>query len=222
MLAGCDESLSTIAADVAGLLDELEQLRGLAGRLADQHTEQQAVVERQRSQLDDLHAERSRARQWAEELRAAETRLKETDGRAASLELELGTLRETVSIRDRHVAEIEAELAGARQALRHRDATVGRATERLAGLELDREGVVTQAAGAHGSGEAFRRSTTGHVRFLGSPDGYRLESSDERCARPGDVIEIEGRSFLVTRVGSSPLPDDRRPCAFLTAGTSGP
>ena len=47
------------------------------------------------------------------------------------------------------------------------------------------------------------------------PDGYRLTTSDERCARPGDRLVVDEHSFLVTKVGRSPLPDDPRPCAFL-------
>ena len=85
-LAGCDESLSTIAADVAGLLDELEQLRDLAGRLADRHAEQEAVVERQRSELADLEVERLLARRRAEELQAAESLILSLSRRLRELE----------------------------------------------------------------------------------------------------------------------------------------
>jgi hypothetical protein len=218
-LAGCDESLSTIAADVAGLLDELEQLRDLAGRLADRHAEQEAVVERQRSELADLEVERLLARRRAEELQAAETRLAETDGRAASLELELGTLRQAATVRERQVAEIEAELTRTRQALRDRDAAVQRASERLAELERNCTSPAPKQVGVRIRDTPPERTQRGHVRFISFPDGYRLDTSDERCARPGDVIEVHGRSFVVTRVGRSPLPDDRRPCAFLMPGT---
>ena len=58
-------------------------------------------------------------------------------------------------------------------------------------------------------------TVTTHLRFVALPDGYRLTTSDERCARPGDRLVVDEHSFLVTKVGRSPLPDDPRPCAFL-------
>jgi hypothetical protein len=169
-LADCDESLSTIAADVAGLLDDLERLRAIAGQLADRHSEQEAAFARQQLELASLQDERSLVGRRADELREAERRLAESDGRVASLAQELVALRAAVAERDVQGREIEPSI--------------------------------------------------GHVRFLTYPDGYRLTSSDERCARAGDVVDVEGRWFLVTRVGRSPLPDDRRPCAFLTPDTS--
>ena len=173
-LADCDQTLSTIAADVAGLLEELAFLRAAAGQLADRQSEQDALFARQQLELAEHEAERVLARSRAAELDEAETRLRESDERAASLAQELQTLRTPAAARNRSpLSEV--------------------------GLE---------------------EPPTGHVRFVAYPDGYRLLSSDERCARSGDVVEVDGRSFLVTRVGRSPLPGDRRPCAYLTTDTS--
>ena len=60
----------------------------------------------------------------------------------------------------------------------------------------------------------------GHLRFAPFPEGYRLVASDERCALPGEVIELDERRFVVTRVGRSPFPADERPCAFLSSTTA--
>ena len=221
-LADCDETLSTIAVDVAGLLEELAFLRAAAGRLVERQSEQEALLARQQLELTKLEAERSLARSRTDELDAVETRLRESDGRAASLAQELQTLRGAAADRDREAAEIEAQLARTREALSDRESALRRARVRLEELESERRGPAAQetAAAPPASDVGPERASTGHVRFVAYPDGYRLLSSDERCARSGDVVEVEGRSFLVTRVGRSPLPGDRRPCAYLTTAAS--
>jgi len=60
-----------------------------------------------------------------------------------------------------------------------------------------------------------RATAHGHVLFAPFPEGYRLVGSDRPCPHPGEVVDAEGRSFVVARVGRSPLPTDDRSCAFL-------
>jgi hypothetical protein len=55
----------------------------------------------------------------------------------------------------------------------------------------------------------------GYLVFVWSPAGYTLR---ERSGEPPDVgAEVEdGESrFRVTKIAPSPLPGDRRPCAYL-------
>jgi len=59
----------------------------------------------------------------------------------------------------------------------------------------------------------------GHVLYAPFAEKYRLVASDEPCPKPGEVCDLDGRSFVVTRVGRSPFPADRRPCAFLRVRT---
>ena len=93
---------------------------------------------------------------------------------------------------------------------------------------VDGEPALAHAGGGPGEPEAAPAGTDapvrdadatllGHLRFAPFPDGYRLVASDERCAVPGDVVELDERLFVVTRVGRSPLPADVRPCAFLAS-----
>jgi hypothetical protein len=225
-LAGCDDSLSTLATDVAALLEELGRLRAAAGQLVHRHAEQEAVVARQQLELGRLEEERLFAQERADELHEAETRLRNSEVVAASLADELHTLRRTLADRDRHAAEVENELSRMRKALFEREALLRRDRALVLSLRLDAE---------QGGGDASRHdlasepprsrnetdgTTVGHVRFIASPDGYRLMSSNERCVRPDDIVDIEGRSFLVTGVGRSPLPGDVRPCAFLQRHTA--
>ena len=56
----------------------------------------------------------------------------------------------------------------------------------------------------------------GWVAFVASPDGYRLlERLRARHPPGGAVLELDGDAFVVLRLGPSPLPGDRRRCAFL-------
>lgn len=57
----------------------------------------------------------------------------------------------------------------------------------------------------------------GHILFVPSPSGYELVERDGTTPSIGEKIELAGRegSYAVTRVVRSPLPDDRRHCAYL-------
>jgi hypothetical protein len=51
--------------------------------------------------------------------------------------------------------------------------------------------------------------------FAGS-SGYNLLDAEGVVPAAGDPVSVPGtdEAYVVVRVGSSPLPDDARPCAF--------
>ena len=53
------------------------------------------------------------------------------------------------------------------------------------------------------------------ILFVASPSGYRLLESAGPAPSRGDRVELADGSFRVLRLGPSPLPGDRRRCAFL-------
>jgi hypothetical protein len=55
----------------------------------------------------------------------------------------------------------------------------------------------------------------GYLVFVWSPSGYRLEERQGDPPSPGSEIKDADKRFRVTKVASSPLPGDRRPCAYL-------
>jgi hypothetical protein len=55
----------------------------------------------------------------------------------------------------------------------------------------------------------------GWLAFASSPDGYRLLPQEGAAPERGATIELELGRFQVLRLGPSPLPGDRRRCAFL-------
>jgi hypothetical protein len=57
----------------------------------------------------------------------------------------------------------------------------------------------------------------GHVLFVWSPSGYALLSRAGEPPPVGSEVGISGGSRVVTKIGPSPLPGDRRPCAYLDA-----
>jgi hypothetical protein len=57
---------------------------------------------------------------------------------------------------------------------------------------------------------------TGHVLMWWSPSGYRLEEREGDAPAVGERVDGDGDGGqVVQKVGSSPLPDDARPCAYL-------
>ena len=44
---------------------------------------------------------------------------------------------------------------------------------------------------------------------------YELREREGATPAPGETVELEGESFVVARVGRSPLPYDRRSCVYL-------
>lgn len=54
-----------------------------------------------------------------------------------------------------------------------------------------------------------------HVLFISKPTGYELRQGDGDPPPLGATVEIDETSYVVSKVGASPLPQDRRPCAYL-------
>jgi len=55
---------------------------------------------------------------------------------------------------------------------------------------------------------------TDYLLFVWSPAGYSLREARGELPRVGQELEEDGRTIVVSKIGASPLPGDRRPCAF--------
>jgi hypothetical protein len=56
----------------------------------------------------------------------------------------------------------------------------------------------------------------GHVLFVSKPTGYELIEREGEPPAVGTVVDLDGQGrWFVSRVGPSPLPQDRRLCAYL-------
>jgi hypothetical protein len=56
----------------------------------------------------------------------------------------------------------------------------------------------------------------GHLLFVWKPSGYELREADGDVPSVGSEVEQDGTTFRVTKIAPSPLPGDRRQCAYLT------
>lgn len=57
-----------------------------------------------------------------------------------------------------------------------------------------------------------------HLLFLSKPSGYELLEQDGDPPGIGSKVECDGETLRVTKIAPSPLPGDRRPCAYLVSG----
>ena len=55
----------------------------------------------------------------------------------------------------------------------------------------------------------------GHVLFVWTPAGYEVLGRGGEAPQVGEEVGVSGGLRIVTKVGPSPLPGDRRRCAFL-------
>lgn len=187
-LDACDDTLTVIAADVVDLATQLRGLQEHAGGLERLLSDQDTVLAAKERELTRLAD-------------AVETARGDADVSSRALE----DMTARTDERDARTATLERELDALRVEITTRD---GQLAEARAELEVVR--------GTSASTERLRSNTRGHVRFVALPEGYRLAVSGEPCASAGDVLQVDGRAFRVDRIGSSPLPADDRPCAFLT------
>jgi hypothetical protein len=56
----------------------------------------------------------------------------------------------------------------------------------------------------------------GHLLFVWKTTGYELREADGDVPSVGSEVEQDGTTFRVTKIAPSPLPGDRRQCAYLT------
>jgi hypothetical protein len=56
----------------------------------------------------------------------------------------------------------------------------------------------------------------GHLLFVWKTSGYELREQEGDVPGVGAEVEQDGTAFRVTKVAPSPLPGDRRPCAYLS------
>ncbi len=54
-----------------------------------------------------------------------------------------------------------------------------------------------------------------HLLFVWKTSGYELVEQDGEAPAVGSEVELDGQQFRVTKLAPSPLPGDRRACAYL-------
>jgi uncharacterized protein (DUF3084 family) len=159
--------------------------------------EAQAEADTRRTRADAAAAEADRLRR---ELAAREAGLAE---RARHLDDAADQLRRAEGLRE-EVARREVELAAERE-------TVGRARDELAGALA----TASAGLGIAPSVAAAQVPADAHVLFVPAGASYRLVEVEGAPPPPGAEIAVDGGPHVVVRLGPSPLPGDRRRCAYL-------
>lgn len=97
------------------------------------------------------------------------------------------------------------------------DVRLREARDRLRRLEEQAERAAERPGEEGGAGTATVSARGGHVLFVPAPGGYLLVDRDGPSPQPGETVAPLGddAEYVVTKVASSPLPGDPRPCAFL-------
>lgn len=66
----------------------------------------------------------------------------------------------------------------------------------------------------YGTSENGGREASGHLLFVWSPSGWTLQEREGEAPPHGATVEAGDRLLRVTKLGPSPLPGDRRRCAY--------
>ena len=193
--------------------ERLEQLLAERRRELDEHAARFdasiADLERREELLRDSRASVERM-----------LRLRTTDLEAR--ETELTDFLRDFSERESHLADDEADLArrrgelGAvelrRAAVERREREVSAREERVTDVDSPLADIDTKL-----NSEQPDAALSTQLAFVPGLD-YRLVEIDHPGLFPGAAIELEGEEYLVARTGPSPLPRDRRRCAYLVRG----
>jgi hypothetical protein len=145
---------------------------------------------------------------------------------AAVEDLHLGQLEENwarLAAAEERLADTERELTTLRQKIQRRRAQSKRLIERvrkrdrriaeLSPIEPNEPAQPVEPTSSQHDADASR----GHLIFSQLAGRYALVERDGEPPKAGTMIEVPEigeETLLVDRVGTSPLPDDPRPCAF--------
>jgi DNA repair exonuclease SbcCD ATPase subunit len=169
---------------------------------------------RLRTREDELSAEDSI---WDEARREAERaggQLAELRVRLEEKEHELSEASASAAAWTARATELEAET----DTLAARVTAAGHVLEVLASTRFAANGADMSRQATPGNGHGQKTSgQTGVLYFVPQAEGYDLVERDGALPSVGETLEFGEQQFVVTKIGRSPLPFDRRSCVFLTA-----
>lgn len=115
------------------------------------------------------------------------------------------------------IAELEAELEAAVATREELVIATRLGAARINELGAEVASLRAEAEERHAEATAAAEAAAehAHLLFVPSADGYGLVEWPGPSPASGALLDVDGRSFLVRRVGASPLPGRRLRCAFL-------
>jgi hypothetical protein len=190
-----EEQTARLQATVEGLERREEQAARLRAAVEE-------MLRHGSAELDERHAELS---QLASRLREREEQLREQERAIAVRKQELGAVelrRAAVERREQAAVERESALEAAAAEVRRRELEL---------RDAEQAAAAPPRAPVTAAGEP---EASGHVLFF-ADDAYLVVERDGPPPAVSSALELNGKSYVVTRVGRSMLPEDGRPCAFL-------
>jgi chromosome segregation ATPase len=201
----------------------LERERDLADQEARLEERERALAAREQEAAaagDELAEREARLDALAGELETRTRHVEAAAAQAAALRRELAAQEASMTSRARALADTaerarllerrQTEVAARETALEEERRSLEQAREELAGA-------VASASTGLGLEAPARAGETAqaHVLFVPAGESYRLVELDGAPPQAGEPVEHDGVAYQVTRVGPSPLPGDRRRCAYL-------
>ena len=193
LIAERGRELEERSAQIRAAVEELEHREERAREL---HFRVEQILREGAAELDLRQAELS--------VRSAELDTRETS--VAKAETAVEDRRRALGAVELRAAAVERR----EEAVRLRETELEHRAVELADLarQLEEVGTAIEAAKAHPAREDE------HVA-LATADGYRLVARPGAPPEPGDLVELEDRSYRCVRITGSPFPRDDRRCAVL-------
>lgn len=199
--------------------ERLEEFLAERRRELDEHAarfdETIADLERREELIRDSRASVERL------LRLGTTDLEAREADLADLVLELTEREAVLRAAEVELARRRGELGAVelrRAAVERREQALAAREERIAALEArfaERDDVA-----ARSEEPPAGSATAAQLAFVPGP-GYRLVEIEQVELATGMTLELDGVQYVAARVGPSPLPGDRRRCAYLVLGARG-
>lgn len=115
-----------------------------------------------------------------------------------------------------HRDELETRLEDAERRVEERTKQISEVEHALAETRSELARLRTRLAERDRQNASRETPPTEHVLFVAGSNGYEILERDGAPPETGERVALEdGGVQLVARVAPSPLPGDRRPCAYL-------
>jgi hypothetical protein len=173
-------------------------------------------LEEQAARFEQALADLERREQMVRDMRASVDRM-----------LHLGTT--DLTARESVIEEVSREVEERQTRLLADEAELARRRSDLGAVELKREAIehreravaAREARLAAAGAEAEEQDPSVSLLFVPGST-YRLVEIESRELAAGSEVEVDGSTYVVSRLGRAPLPGDRRTCAYLERASDVP
>jgi len=213
-LAELQENLSATDETLGIEMHAREQAQRDAKRLHDELADRDARVAKLAEQVESLEAELEVV---VAEREQSQRKLRSRERRVEKLESTLAELRVAETAAVEPVVPVETEQPAPVEVEQPMVPTVDARMEPKAKAKTEPEAKAEpKAKPTEPAAQDRAVQTDGFLYFVPrAGDGYELVEQPGSAPAVGDAVELDGKSFAVTRHSRSPLPFDRRVCVYL-------